>query len=400
MSPCSGFYFESILKSVEAKYVYGLSATPTRKDGHQPIIFMQCGPIRYLVDAKSQAEKREFDHFVVPRFTKTRLPNADNIQDIYAGITENIQRNELLTTDALKLVLDGRTPILLTERKEHTMRLAALLEGKVDNIFLLIGSDRQKDKREKLDALKSLPANEQVVIIATGKYIGEGFDFPRLDTLLLAMPISWKGTLAQYVGRLHRNYDGKNEVRVYDYADIHIPTLERMYHKRLKGYAELGYRVKFGENNETASSIYDGYASMTPFSKDLSDTTKSIVIVSPYIQTDRINMLLPTFRELLLSKIKITVYINDADTFAAKYKSDINKAISALEESGVTVVKRQDFRQKFAVIDESTVWYGNVDFLAFGKRDGYALRFENADIAGELLDVLNEPDGEQLTFDI
>lgn len=396
----AAFTFESILKSVEAKYVYGLSATPTRKDGHQPIIFMQCGPIRYLVDAKSQAEKREFDHFVVPRFTKTRLPNADNIQDIYAGITENIQRNELLTTDALKLVLDGRTPILLTERKEHAMRLAALLEGKVDNIFLLIGSDGQKDKREKLAALQNVPANEQVVIIATGKYIGEGFDFPRLDTLLLAMPISWKGTLAQYVGRLHRNYDGKNEVRVYDYVDIHIPTLERMYHKRLKGYAELGYQVKFGEPNETASSIYDGYASMMPFARDLSNAVKSVVIVSPYIQKDRIDMLLPTFRELLLSEIKITVYINDADTFAAKYKSDINKAISALEEGGVTVVKRQDLRQKFAVIDESTVWYGNVDFLAFGKRDSYALRFENTDIAGELLDMLNEPDGEQLTFDI
>ena len=214
------------------------------------------------------------------------------------------------------------------------------------------------------------------------------------------MPISWKGTLVQYAGRLHRNYKEKNEVRVYDYVDIHIPTLERMYHKRLKGYAELGYQVKFGETNETASSIYDGYASMMPFARDLSNAVKSVVIVSPYIQKDRIDMLLPTFRELLLSEIKITVYTNDADTYAAKYKSDINKAISALEEGGVTVVKRQDLRQKFAVIDESTVWYGNVDFLAFGKRDSYALRFENADIAGELLDMLNEPDGEQLTFDI
>lgn len=160
------------------------------------------------------------------------------------------------------------------------------------------------------------------------------------------------------------------------------------------------YQVKFGETNETASSIYDGYASMMPFARDLSNAVKSVVIVSPYIQQDRIDMLLPTFRELLLSGVKITVYTSDADTFAAKYKSDINKAISALEEGGVTVVKHQDLRQKFAVFDESTVWYGNVDFLAFGKRDSYVLRFENADIAGELLDMLNEPDGEQLTFDI
>lgn len=396
----AAFTFESILKSVESKYVYGLSATPVRKDGHQPIIFMQCGPIRYLVDAKSQAEKRDFNHFVVPRFTKTRLPNVGNIQDIYAGITENTQRNVLLVADALKVVQEGRTPILLTERKEHAVKLAALLEGKVDNIFLLIGSDRQKNKREKLADLQNISADEQVVVIATGKYIGEGFDFPRLDTLLLTMPISWKGTLAQYAGRLHRNYEGKNEVRVYDYVDIHIPTLERMYHKRLKEYAELGYQVKLGETHDTASSIYDGYASMTPFTLDLSDATKSVVIVSPYIQKDRVNMLLPTFRELLLSGIKIAVYINDADNFALKYQSDINKAISALEECGITVVKRQELQQKYAVIDESVVWYGNVDFLAFGKRDNYALHFENAYIAGELLDILNEPDGEQLTFDL
>lgn len=353
-----------------------------------------------MVDAKRQAEKRGFNHFVVPRFTKIRLPNAENIQEIYAGITENIQRNELLMADALKLVQEGRTPILLTERKEHAVKLAALLDGKADNIFLLTGGDGQKDKREKLAALQNVPTNEQVMIIATGKYIGEGFDFPRLDTLLLAMPISWKGTLAQYVGRLHRNYDGKNEVRVYDYVDIHIPTLERMYQKRLKGYAELGYQVNFGETDDTASSIYDGYASMTPFAKDLSDVAKSVIIVSPYIQTDRINILLPIFQELLISGIKVTVYTNDADTFAAKYQLDIRKAISVLEENGITVVECQELKQKFAVFDENVVWYGNVDFLAFGKRDTYALRFEDADIAGELLDTLNEPDGKQLTFDI
>lgn len=179
-----------------------------------------------------------------------------------------------------------------------------------------------------------------------------------------------------------------------------MPTLEHMYHKRLKGYSELGYQVKSRESDDTVGSIYDGYASMTPFTQDLSNAAKSVVIVSPYIQKDRIDMLLPTFRELLLSEIKITVYINDADTFAAKYQLDIRKAISVLEENGITVVECQELKQKFAVIDESTVWYGNVDFLAFGKRDTYALRFEDADIAGELLDMLNEPDGKQLTFDI
>ena len=159
---------------------------------------MQRGPIRYLVDAKSQAEKRTFSHFVIPRFTRTRLPNAGGIQDLYAGVAANSDRNDLLIADTLKLIQEGRTPILLTERKEHAAVLASLLEGKVQNVFLLVGSDKQKDKREKLSALQDIPPDEDIVVVATGKYIGEGFDSPRLDTLLLAMPISWKGTLAQY----------------------------------------------------------------------------------------------------------------------------------------------------------------------------------------------------------
>ena len=149
----AAFTFESVLKAVEAKYVYGLSATPVRKDGHHPIIFMQCGPVRYLVDAKSQAEKRTFSHFVIPRFTRMRLPAANGIQDMYAGVVEHENRNELLVTDTLNLIQEGRTPILLTERKEHAALLASRLSDKVKNVFLLIGSDKQKEKREKLNAL-------------------------------------------------------------------------------------------------------------------------------------------------------------------------------------------------------------------------------------------------------
>ena len=234
-----------------------------------------------------------FSHFVVPRFTRMRLPAADGIQNMYAGVVENENRNELLVTDTLKLVQEGRTPILLTERKEHAVLLAGRLSNKVKNVFLLIGSDKQKDKREKLTALQNVSDNEDVVVVATGKYIGEGFDSPRLDTLLLAMPISWKGTLAQYAGRLHRNYEGKHEVRIYDYVDIHVPTLERMYHKRLKGYAELGYQVKFGAADKSVSMIYDGHSSMASFEQDLTDAARSVVIVSPYLQKGRIVKLLP-----------------------------------------------------------------------------------------------------------
>lgn len=145
-----------------------------------------------------------------------------------------------------------------------------------------------------------------------------------------------------------------------------MPTLEQMYHKRLKGYSELGYQVKSRESDDTVGSIYDGYASIASFSKDLSDATKSIVIVSPYIQKDRVSNLLPIFRKLLLSGTEIIIYIHAANTFVPKYQSDIRNAIAALKESGVTVVERQALRQKYAIIDENIVWYGNVDF--FGVR--------------------------------
>lgn len=211
---------------------------------------------------------------------------------MYAGVIENENRNELLLTDTLNLIREGWTPILLTERKEHAALLASRLSDKVKNVFLLIGSDKQKEKREKLAALQKVPDDEDVVVVATGKYIGEGFDSPRLDTLLLAMPISWKGTLAQYAGRLHRNYEGKQEVRIYDYVDIHVLMLERMYHKRLKGYAELGYQVKFGAADKSISTIYDGHAAMASFEQDLIDAARSIVIVSPNLQKGRIVKLL------------------------------------------------------------------------------------------------------------
>ena len=164
----AAFTFEKVLKTAKAKYVYGLSATPMRKDGHHPIIFMQCGPIRYLVDAKSQADKRMFSHFVIPRFTRARAPAGSSIQELYAAIVKNENRNVSLVEDAVRLVREGRSPILLTERKEHAAQLASLLEGKIQNVFLLVGSDKPKEKREKLAALQAMPASEEVVVVATG----------------------------------------------------------------------------------------------------------------------------------------------------------------------------------------------------------------------------------------
>ncbi len=240
----SAVNFEKILKYANAKYVYGLTATPTRQDGHHPIIFMQCGPIRYRVDAKAQADKREFEHYLIPRFTSFRNISDDNITALYKKLSDDAMRNNLIVNDIVAAIKNCRTPIVLTERREHVTMLAELLKPHCDNVIEIVGTASAKSRRETLERLENIPQEESLVVVATGRYIGEGFDYPRLDTLFLSLPIAWKGKVAQYAGRLHRNYPGKAEVQVYDYIDIHVPVLERMYQKRVKSYSAIGYKTK------------------------------------------------------------------------------------------------------------------------------------------------------------
>lgn len=241
----SSITFENVLKSVKAHTVYGLTATPIRKDGHQPIIFMQCGPIRFSADAKSQVTKQSFERYLIPRFTSYRSITDDkqSITTSYQLLSEDEIRNTLIVEDVCKAVDAGRTPIILTNRTAHVTMLAEKLRDKVKNVVTLTGTGNVKEKLETLQHLHEISREEPVAIVATGKYVGEGFDYPRLDTLFLALPISWKGLVAQYAGRLHRENEGKKDVRIYDYIDIHEPVCDNMYRKRLKGYASIGYKI-------------------------------------------------------------------------------------------------------------------------------------------------------------
>lgn len=243
----SAFTFEQVMKQVKARYVLGLTATPTRKDGHHPIIYMQCGPVQFSFSARKMTEETPFEHKVIPRFTEFRLApdEADvTIQDVYAALVRDRQRNELIANDLLEAVHSGRSPLLLTGRTEHLTDLAAQISGLLKNVFVLKGGMGKKQRQAVAEALAAVPEVEQRVILATGSYIGEGFDDARLDTLFLAVPISWRGTLQQYVGRLHRLHDNKRVVQVYDYVDAHVPMLARMYERRLKGYSLIGYSIE------------------------------------------------------------------------------------------------------------------------------------------------------------
>ena len=243
----SAVSFEQVLRQVKARYITGLTATPQRKDGHHPIIVMQCGPIRYRVNAKEQALARPFKHIVIPRPTNFRLPPSTEkpeMHEIYAALTDNKSRNDLISIDLLRAIKAGRSPILLTERTSQVDEFATRLTGLVKHIVTLKGGMGIKQRRAVAEKLTTIPVGEERVLLATGRYIGEGFDDARLDTLFLAMPISWSGTLQQYVGRLHRLYDNKREVIVYDYVDGCIPVFSAMYSKRVCGYEAVGYEIQ------------------------------------------------------------------------------------------------------------------------------------------------------------
>lgn len=370
----SAFTFEKILREVNAKYVYGLTATPKRQDGHQPIITMQCGPIRYNVDALSQSVKREFSHQVIPEFTDFRIADSSlNYQDICAKLCTDEARNQRIIDDVLKAHCSGRNCLVLTERKEHADILYAAIFPKCRNMFILSGRDKAKEKREKLESIKSIPNGENMVIIATGKYVGEGFDEPRLDTLFLAMPISWKGTLAQYVGRLHRNYEGKTEVIVHDYADIFVPMLDKMYHKRIRGYAELGYSMNGSSQTET-SLVYDSGNYFKQYLEDIKTVAKSVVISAPTIKISYLKRILQQIPGI----VKLTIITQ---------QTEVMEPIDS-----VNIVFHDKVYQTFSVIDEQIVWYGNINPLSYNRSESSTLRLINASLAGKLTNgVMRNP---------
>jgi hypothetical protein len=385
----SAFSFELILRNITAKYVYGLTATPTRKDGHHPIITMQCGPIRFKDDARKQAELRPFDHCIIPRFTSFRVPSSEEkeltINGLYAGLVDDETRNLQVISDVVCCYNEGRNCLVLTERTAHVEFLASELRKQIPDVHAITGGQGAKASKEALLLISEASADRPLTIVATGRYIGEGFDEPRLDTLFLAMPISWKGTLQQYAGRLHRLYEGKKEVIVYDYVDVHVRMLEKMYHNRLSGYASIGYKIKGSElPDEMANIIFDKDNFLPVYTADIRNALSEILIVSPFITKKRTLQMSSELHEAIRNGVAVTVVTRASEDYKPKDIASWNESVAILNSIGVTLIFKHNIHQKFAIFDQKIVWYGSINLLSFGSAEESMMRLVSGNVAYEL----------------
>lgn len=374
---------EEVLGEVNARYVYGLTATPKRDDGLEQKIFMQFGPIRYRYTAKDRAAKQAIGHYVYPRFT--RLVHSEghklNYNDAAKLVVENKMRNQQIIEDVLTCLDEGRTPLVITKSRNHAKYFYEELAGKVDHIFLLMGGGSPKEKDAIRENMRGVPPEQKVVLVATGQYIGEGFNYPRLDTMMLTMPISFQGNVEQYSGRLHRDYEAKKDVIIYDYVDAHIRVLERMYNKRLRVYKQMGYEICQGLNVEKqqANSIFDNNSYSAVFENDLRESQKEIIISSPKLNVYKIKRLINILKPVQESGVKVVVLTLETESH--------QKLIEELECTGVHVKLLSKMHEHYAIIDNEIVWYGSMNLLSRGSKEDNLMRVVSREIAQELMEM-------------
>lgn len=364
----------NVLKEVKAKYVYGVTATPKRGDGLEKINYMLIGPIRYSYTAKEKAKEQGIQHLVYPRFTRTVPPRGvitDKMHpnEAYEIIHNNDVRDEQIIEDVKNCVAAGRTPVVLSRYKDHSEKFYERLKSYADHVFLMTGNNSKKEHRKILEQMHQVDKNESLILIATGSLVGEGFDFPRLDTLFMATPVSFRGVVEQYAGRLNRDYAGKENVIIYDYVDNHIPMFNNMYMKRLKAYKQIGY--EFGDGlqtvKQTVNAIYDGNNYSENYHKDLLDSNKNIIISSPVISGSKVYELINMLKEKQMSGVQVTIVTWTPDSYGfgdAAYWMQLHED---MRRAGFYIRTVEEYCDRFAVIDQEVVWYGNINLLAKDK---------------------------------
>lgn len=376
---------ELVLKSAPAKYIYGLSATPERSDGLTRALSMLCGPLRYVIDPKTQAIQQGIQRIVRPRFTGIRLsayePDA-SFNQILDMLCAHAARNELIVDDALEAASNGRHPLILSKRKKHAEELFGLLNDRRHEPILLTGEIGAKERKAILNSLPGFE-HEHRIIVATESLLSEGFDLSYLDTLFIATPISWDGSVTQQVGRLHRSHEGKQQVEIFDYIDLSIPMLARMYQKRLKTYAKLGYEIYSAEDSEQPdyNILIEPANAIEALIKDITGATKSAFIAASYASAACLTKLTTTLAGAAARGITLEVYV-------ASPPRDDAKAIFA--EMNVDYSVKAKGRLCAAVIDEETVWYGTIPLLAFPKKEDRSIRFKSNEVAAEFLSEIQQ----------
>jgi len=381
-----------VLCEVSAKYVYGVTATPFRGDGLEKINEMLLGPVRFKYTAKEKAKEQGIDHLIIPRFTRTVSPHGRDklhINEAYEIIRNNDVRNEQIADDIEHCIESGRTPVVLTRFTDHAEVLYGIVKDYADHVFLLTGNKSKKEQSELRTQMNTVHAHESMILIATGQLIGEGFDYPRLDTLIMADPVAWKGLVEQYAGRLNRDYEGKKNVMIYDYIDANIPVFEKMYAKRLKAYKCIGYKV-IDENpteKQTVNTIFDSDTYGPVYENDLREAVNDIVISSPTLGRRKVMRMISLLKERQEAGIKVTIITWHPDFYL--YGKDENR-IELLEElrnSGFNIVLAEDNCKHFAVIDNEIVWYGSMNLLSKDDAEDNIMRVVGKRIAEEILEL-------------
>ncbi len=389
--------FENVLRASAAKYVYGMSATVKRGDKQERKLLMQLGPIRHRYTAEERAMKQGIGHYVYPRFTRMidlSPSNDKHISELYRLIVDSELRNIQIVADAVDCVKKGRTPVVMTKYREHAENLYGLLQGAADHVFLLQGGKSLKARAELREKMSDVGRDESMIMVATGQYIGEGFNYPRLDTMLLAMPISFEGNVEQYAGRLNRDYEGKKDVIIFDYIDQHIPVLERMYHRRLRTYKKIGFEVcsEVMDKQEVSNSIFDSTGYWEVFENDVLSTAKNIVISSPYLSLRKVEWLADQSEILQKRGVAIIVFSLSPEAYPEDGREHHGELLERLTSAGICVKTQNHCYERYAVIDHSLVWYGSMNLLSRGREDDSLMRIVSPSIAEELVELgMNSP---------
>lgn len=309
--------------------------------------------------------------------------------EAYEIIHNNDVRDEQIIEDVKNCVAAGRTPVVLSRYKDHSEKFYERLKSYADHVFLMTGNNSKKEHRKILEQMHQVDKNESLILIATGSLVGEGFDFPRLDTLFMATPVSFRGVVEQYAGRLNRDYAGKENVIIYDYVDNHIPMFNNMYMKRLKAYKQIGY--EFGDGlqtvKQTVNAIYDGNNYSENYHKDLLDSNKNIIISSPVISGSKVYELINMLKEKQMSGVQVTIVTWTPDSYGfgdAAYWMQLHED---MRRAGFYIRTVEEYCDRFAVIDQEVVWYGNINLLAKDKVDDSIMRVRSKGIAGELMEI-------------